>query len=236
MNYCPKCGYEVKDMKFCPKCGFDVTGESAKPTEVVEINERDLSEPIQGIPVDDMDHTAGADYTAGADQAADATGAEDLRAALIGKKTEHYMPIFEELDRVAELGKGKGTHWNWCAFFFAPYWFAYRKMYGWSAFTMFAPAAAGFLIGIIISIVGDIPESAYELVGRAIGLCFGIFFGIYGNSMYKKRIDKLAAEAPRYPAQREEYIRKKGGVSVVAMILAIIIYVAFILLITIPEL
>ena len=161
---------------------------------------------------------------------------EDIRPALIGKKAEHYIFIFDEIDRAAEIKKGKGVDWNWCALFFAPFWFAYRKMYGWSAFTMFAPVAAGFLLGIIISFVGDIPESAYEHVGRAIGLGFRIFFGIYGNSMYKKRIDKLAAEAPRYPAQREEYIRKKGGVSVVAMILAIIIYVAFILLITIPEL
>ena len=162
--------------------------------------------------------------------------AEDIRPALIGKKAEHYIFIFDEIDRAAEIKKGKGVHWNWCALFFAPYWFAYRKMYGWSAFTMFVPAAAGFLLGIIISFVGDIPESAYEHVGRAIGIGFRIFFGIYGNSMYKKRIDKLAAEAPRYPAQREEYIRKKGGVSVVAMILAIIIYVGFIALITIPTL
>ena len=75
------------------------------------------------------------------------TADDDLqskRAALIGKNAEHYLPIFEKLDQSG------GSSWDWCGFFFAPFWFAYRKVYGWVAIAMIVPLLLGIVVGIFV--------------------------------------------------------------------------------------
>lgn len=52
------------------------------------------------------------------------TKAEYL-AAIVGSKTPYYLPRFRRMSR-----NGSNLSWNWAAFFFGPYWFLYRKMYG----------------------------------------------------------------------------------------------------------
>ena len=141
------------------------------------------------------------------------------RASLIGKNVEHYIPIFEKLDQ------NGGTSWNWCGFFFGPYWFAYRKMYGWVAFALIVPTLVGmaFAIGLFIAGVGD---AATDAVAKFLGYAFNIVFALFSNGIYKKRIDKLVNEMPEDATAKTKFIQTKGGVSVVAVIITIVIYAA----------
>ena len=143
----------------------------------------------------------------------------DIRAALVGKKREHYIPIFDQLEKYG------GTRWNWCGFLFSPFWFAYRKLYGWSAIAIFAPFVTGFIIGFILAQI-QVSDSVYEHIGKLIGIVFSALFGLFSNSLYKKKIDRLASEAPSNPVDCEGYIKRKGGTNIVALILSIIIYSA----------
>ena len=141
------------------------------------------------------------------------------RISLVGKNSEYYIPIFEKLDQ-----KG-GTSWNWCGFFFGPYWFAYRKMYGWVAFALIVPTLVGmaFAIGLFIAGVGD---AATDAVAKFLGYAFNIVFALFSNGIYKKRIDKLVNEMPEDATAKTKFIQTKGGVSVVAVIITIVIYAA----------
>ena len=58
-----------------------------------------------------------------------------------------------------------------------------------------------------------------------------IVFAILANGIYKKRIDKLVNEMPEDPAERTKFIESKGGVSVVATVISIAIYIGLYLFI-----
>lgn len=145
------------------------------------------------------------------------------RAALIGKNAEHYLPIFEKLDQSG------GSSWNWCGFFFAPFWFAYRKLYGWVAIAMIVPLLLGIVVGVIVY-SSSADDATANVIIRVSSLAVNIVFAILANGVYKKRIDKLVNEIPEDPAERTKFIESKGGVSVVATVISIAIYVGLYLL------
>lgn len=190
MNFCPKCGFELNDMKFCPKCGFDVSSAERQHDAVAP----------------------------GADTSTSGAVPEmfDLRAALVEKKPEHYIPIFDRLEQPG------ASSWNWCSFLFSPYWFAYRKLYAWAAFAIFVPMIVGFAVAFVMLTAG-VSDGVCDAVAKAIGIGFALFFGAKGNYFYKRKIDKLVAEAPSEPSKREQYIKSNGGVSVPMMIVAFIL-------------
>lgn len=155
------------------------------------------------------------------------TADDDLqskRAALIGKNAEHYLPIFEKLDQSG------GSSWNWCGFFFAPFWFAYRKVYGWVAIAMIVPLLLGIVVGIFVY-SSSADDAIANVIIRVSSLAVNIVFAILANGIYKKRIDKLVNEMPEDPAERTKFIESKGGVSVVATVISIAIYIGLYLFI-----
>lgn len=151
---------------------------------------------------------------------------DDLRSkriSLIGKNAEHYIPIFEALDK-----KG-GSSWNWCGFFISFVWFAYRKLYGWAAIAFLAPLVGGFVCGLILYST-TLDETIIYSILRVLGFAFNIVFGIVANSAYKKKIDKYAREMPQEDAAKAKFIQSKGGVSVIAAIIMIALYIGEIVL------
>ena len=137
------------------------------------------------------------------------------RAALIGRNVEHYLPIFDRLD------KG-GSSWNWCGFFFGPMWFGYRRLYGWAAIAFVIPLIVGFVLGAILYSVqaDELTMNAFSVLAA---LPFRIFFAIVANKAYKKRIDNLAVRMPVNEEERARYIQSNGDISEGALVLLILI-------------
>lgn len=140
------------------------------------------------------------------------------RTALIGPKADHYIPIFEHLDR------NGGQSWNWCGFLFAPYWFAYRKLYAWSGIAIAAPKIASCLYILLMSAFAGSDVGMTSVAVRFIELGCAVAFALLANKVYKTQIDKLAAEIPEADAEKEQYAKSKGGVSIPAVVIAILIY------------
>jgi hypothetical protein len=103
----------------------------------------------------------------------------------------------------------KDISWNWAAFFIAPYWFLYRKLYG---------------IGIGV-LAGSFVLSLLGVVGNTFALAGYIVLGIYANNIYMKHIQKLIAmeQTVREPF-RSQHIHTVGGVNMPAAVLTAVGY------------
>jgi len=98
--------------------------------------------------------------------------------------------------------------WNWCAFLVGPYWFIYRKMYGYGA---------AILAGIIVlSLINEVLITLMLLSGY-------IALGVFGNYIYMDHIYKLA-EVGRYMTEpyKMKFILKNSGVNSTATTLTIV--------------
>lgn len=215
MKKCSNCGKEfLGDASFCTECGGALV--EAEPA------------PVQ--PNGGEWHYADAQQTEGAQQSAyrDASMEpslfeDDPRSAFVQKKTDHYIPIFRQLDN------GARAKFNWCSFLFTPMWFAYRKMYLWAVIAIAIPFALGLIVGIIIGLSGNyylMSDDVFNRIGIGIGLAVSIVFGFLGNKIYRDRVDKLVQNTPVDENAKQNYIRSKGGVSVGMMILFIVINIA----------
>lgn len=106
---------------------------------------------------------------------------------------------------------------NFAAFFFAPFWLAYRKMYLYS-FLLIAAEIALLIVGDIF----NFPDRIFR--SFAIGTAAG--FGIGGNFLYKsfvkKRVQKIIEESS--PEKLKEALSQQGGVSISAAIIAFVLY------------
>jgi hypothetical protein len=122
---------------------------------------------------------------------------EDLRT-FFGPRADKYLAIYEKM-RAGNRSYAPG--WNWVVFFTTFPWFFYRKMYIFGSLLIFLPALAGYLFGLTgnAGLVGALSVSA--------------------NSQYvqsgMRRLQK-ADELGLIGERRQEYLRRAGGVSIVA--------------------
>ena len=88
----------------------------------------------------------------------------------------------------------------------------------------------GWLVGIFVY-SSSADDAIANVIIRVSSLAVNIVFAILANGIYKKRIDKLVNEMPEDPAERTKFIESKGGVSVVATVISIAIYIGLYLFI-----
>jgi hypothetical protein len=124
----------------------------------------------------------------------------DLRT-FFGPRADKYLAIYE---RMRASNKSYTRGWNWVVFFTTFPWFFYRKMYIFGSLLIFLPALADYLFGF---------------AGSA-GLAGAL--AVSANSQYvqsaMKRLQKADALG-LIGERRQEYLRRAGGVSIVAGIL-----------------
>ncbi|MBQ2677606.1 MAG: DUF2628 domain-containing protein [Firmicutes bacterium] len=215
MNYCPKCGFHAEGMNFCPKCGFELKYPVSDVSE--EVNDNTSGQQTEQIAA--MDNTVKDDITSDSEKHTETHSdneKRELRRALIGKNAEHYLPIFELLDKPNEKSG------NWCAFFFSALWFAYRKMYGWMLIAMLVPWAVGFVV-TYIAMINSTGNVSWNTIENIMAIAFSIFFGLAANKAYKNHIDNLIEKVPSKGKEKEYYIESKGGVSTGSAALALLI-------------
>ncbi len=143
--------------------------------------------------------------------------------------------------------KKKKIGFNFAAFVFTPYYFLYRKMYGWG------------ILGMVISLILAIPSFAYmmtneymsEIMGTTVttGLdlnvaqlnvlimavftssilqtVFKVLSGLFANWLYFKKCKKVANKIDEQAQTKEDFLvvaEKKGGVNRALIIAFMVIY------------
>lgn len=157
-----------------------------------------------------------------ANEAEDFFELQKKRAHYIKKNVDKYLEKFKKMH-----AKDSKVSWNWCGFLFGEVWFAYRKMYAAAIITMLVPAALGVMLGIGIAAIEVDPQTSMVLlygVGILLELIIMLIIGMFSNNWYRKRIDKLvfAGENAETEEAKEKAL-KKGGVSIVGMIIFIVL-------------
>jgi len=135
---------------------------------------------------------------------------DELVAAVIGPNAKYYLERWRQLDE-----KGAKTSWNWAACFLNIFWMAYRKMWMW--LVLFVGA------NLVLAVLG----SASTLWARiTLFLTVGLSFvsGSLGNIWYRRQVLRLIAETAGL--ERDAALarsRSRGGVSVPALVVALVI-------------
>jgi hypothetical protein len=137
---------------------------------------------------------------------------QDL-GAFFGPRAGKYLAVYEKMRSRNKMYAP--VAFNWTVFFTSYPWFFYRRMYLAGALIIFLPMLAAYLFGF---------------AGNA---GFGAGLAVLANSQYvlsgMRRL--LKADALGLAGEeRQEYLRRAGGVSVVAGVLASISYAAIIAL------
>lgn len=128
--------------------------------------------------------------------------------ALIGTNQEYYASKFQEMET-----QNKPITWNWVAFFFAPYWFMYRKMYGYGC------AALGFA-----SLVAIFNSFSVTMFSAGANVAAGLFANFIYMHWLKKNANQSKTMQEPY---RTQFIQKNAGVNGGALALAIVGWILF---------
>ncbi len=216
-NYCSKCGAAMEeDQKFCSACGSPV-GASGEPhfkpsgssvstaAGTPQSNVPPVYTPPQYTRPPQYNNSYSGGYTASSSQnsAQNSTQDDPDLSAFIGSNQPTYIDKFNRMSIA-----NSATSWNWCAFLFGTNWFVYRKMYG--------IAAAYYGISFVLSFIPHL--------GRLLSIALSICAGIFGNYFYKQHVDselRVAKSMDDY--NKAAYIAKKGGTSVPALIIVLVI-------------
>jgi len=190
--YCPTCGsaHDPTDL-FCKHCGSSFASQS---------KEGELASTYSEAPTANNVNRC---YT-------DAGVSNEDR--YIARNIEYYQHMFSEM-----RASNKKTSWNWAAFFFAPYWCFYRKLYG---------IGAGVLGGaFVLSLMG--------VFGRMLILSGYVVFGIYANHLYMQHIQKQKELGSSLTEPMlSQHIQRNGGTNLLAAILLAIGYSVLVTFIT----
>lgn len=126
-------------------------------------------------------------------------------SAFVGSK---YFTYYKH--KWAKLNPQNKSAWNWAAFFFAPFWLAYRKMHR---------GAWLFLLGIAVfgSIV-LVEHNLYRRLHYGPFAIAGLFItcGLQGNYRYKEHVAKRLRNVQSADLKR---LAKDGGTSISGVVL-----------------
>lgn len=165
-------------------------------------------------------------YARQADEAEEFFHHQQKRAEYIKKNVDTYLEKFRKMER-----KNSGVSWNWCGFLFNTEWLLYRKMYGLFVLFLILPGVvsylAGYAVGFGLGMMGEsmqlIMIMSY-LAGGLISLISIIIVGMFGNSWYRKKLDKLVAAGEAAETDEEaDKIYRKGGTNLAALIIWLVL-------------
>lgn len=219
--FCTKCGAQnSSESSFCSKCGNSLRATSSAPvytqanpanTNPYAYTQQNYSAQPTYAQQSQQNNYYNQNNTYGQQNYySQSNGAIDADVvAMVGTKQEYYIHKFQQMKT-----QNKKASWNWVAFFFTPYWFMYRKMYGYG----FAALGIDFLISLI---------KARIFLFLALGGY--VVMGIFANYIYMQWLEKNANQVKTMNEPfRTQFIQKNGGVNSTALVLTIIGWVVLI--------
>jgi hypothetical protein len=145
---------------------------------------------------------------------------QEIRA-FVGPRADSYLKKWHG----ALAGDGRGTGFNWAAFFLSGLWIPYRKMY------LVALVFYGIVIAESIAeeviFVGILGRETPAVVDRLSGLIAAIVCGAFGNRWYLSRVRKEISSLKTQGMPEEailETLARRGGTSLVASIGFFLLY------------
>ena len=147
---------------------------------------------------------------------------EQLYRAAVGEsKAGYYVPLFYRFDQPG----ASRISWNWPAFFVTFFWMVYRRMYGPAfAYLILYPLVFVILFSILAALLGWATAGFFYWTS-ALAVQF-VLVPMFANALYhwhvRKRIDKLAAQAPSHEALVQRIIgQSSGGAALVVAIVCV---------------
>ena len=137
-------------------------------------------------------------------------GEEGLRAA-IGPRADYYLGHWRRMDE-----SRKQASWNWPACLFNVFWFAYRKMWG--------PMAAMGLAYVATSPFLDPHHKMQFRITALLLVALSFVTGYFSNHLYRSQVERIVAESAGLDeAAAQAQVAARGGVSVPAMVAAVVV-------------
>ncbi|WP_297630307.1 DUF2628 domain-containing protein [uncultured Clostridium sp.] len=137
----------------------------------------------------------------------------DLYTYIGPKNLDYYARIFK-----IHQGSDNFVSWNWCSFFFTPFWLLYRKMYLW------------FLVFMIAESIIDTFSFMFPFLGFLLKIALMVIFGLFGNSIYlnsaKYRIRKINNTFQSYK-HKNLVLESTGGTNFIAPLILFAILAVF---------
>jgi hypothetical protein len=137
----------------------------------------------------------------------------EARAAYVGRR----YPLFEESFNLFDEAKGFRLTFIWPPLIFGLLWFIYRRMY--------FEAALAFLFGLAMMFMRAAWGEAGEGLIMFMSLGFSLILAGTGRWLYWKAVDRRLEQAmrlfPREPDRALAWLKYKGGVAPLAVILTL---------------
>jgi Tfp pilus assembly major pilin PilA len=126
------------------------------------------------------------------------------RAAVGESKADYYLPLFQRFDQPG----ASRVSWNWPAFFVTFFWLLYRRMFGLALGYWFLwPFALLIVFTVTYLVLGPfLGELLYWLVALAAQFVIAMFANAVYHRHVRKRIERLAADAPSHDALLQRVI------------------------------
>lgn len=140
--------------------------------------------------------------------------------AYFGREADYYM------NQLAKLRGGQRLDFSLVAFLFGLAWMIYRKMYAVAFAALMIILLEGTLEEAVLQLL-RVPESASGAFGTVVSIVLGIFVGTYANRVYlwdaRRAIRQVVQERPQASAaELTGRIRRSGGTSVLALVVALV--------------
>lgn len=197
---------------FCTKCGqeLDLNNRCQNPSCIsMQINKRTAKTRQRSF--DDNGYYDNS-YSGRLSYVSDDMISPDEVSDFVGyKKSEYYLEKWDKYQF-----NGHFASWNWGTFFFSWAWFAYRKMYEWAILFYLLPIMLSLLFTILPL------KTALIVVGISIFMSYIIMI-LFANQIYMRHVEKRISSV-KYTMQNfdddeiAETLTKKGGVSLIAII------------------
>jgi hypothetical protein len=142
--------------------------------------------------------------------------------ACVGRNADYYLRHWYGVLR----GRKQSTGFNWAAFLLSGLWLPYRKMYV-ATLIFFAAVMAERFLEIVVEALLEVPPPVW--LDRVVGLTFAAICGGFGNRWYLSHVAKVISKA-RGEGLSDRKLRtrltSRGGTSIVAPIVTIILFLA----------
>lgn len=152
------------------------------------------------------------------------------------EKTELYEAYFQDnstyyLEQLNYYEKGKKFRFNFSAVLFGVFWFLYRKMYlEFFVIIIIFYAESQFEKYVLAELIGT---EQTKLFSFAVDIILMVTLGIIGNNVYLKKAKRTVEQAQitfADPEQQKEFLDKKGGTSILLVMIAFGLFVLAVIL------